>query len=187
MVRNSVGNYTATLPGLTHAGGSVQVTAYKGTETSRCKVSHWYQNSSATFVYVLCFNSAGQAADEFFNLAYSEKESFGHTSSATARGAYVWANKPRDTSTYVPATTYQYNGLGTGSLTSVKTGKGQYTVSIPGPFAYNTSNVLVTGYDSTSDYCDVVGFGIGTAKVACFAQGGARVDSDFDMAFQTAD
>jgi hypothetical protein len=103
VIRNGTGDYKVTLPGLTRTGGSVQVTAYDGSPAARCKVSKWNNNSNATFIYVLCFNSSGQAADEYFNLAYSIGESFGHTNSATLRGVYAWANRPHDTSSYETA------------------------------------------------------------------------------------
>ena len=186
IVRHSVGNYTATLPGLTRNGGSVQVTAFLGNAAARCKVSGLSSNSNATFVDVLCFNSSGQAADEAFDLAYSDRESFGHTNSATARGAYALTNKPLDKSSYTPTLAFQYNGFGTGNLAAIKDGKGIDTVSIPGDIAYSTSNVLVTSFDSTSNYCNVQNWSSSAIAINCYAQGGVPVDSKFYAAFQTA-
>jgi hypothetical protein len=186
VVRHTVGDYTVTLPGLTRNGGSVQVTAFLGNAAGRCKVSGLSGNSNGTSVDVLCFDSVGNSADEAFDLAYSDRESFGYTNSATARGAYALTTKPLDKSSYTPTLAFQYNGFGTGNLAAIKGGKGIDTVSIPGDLTYNTSNVLVTSFDSTTNYCNVHNWGASTIVVFCYAQGGVPADTKFNVAFQTA-
>jgi hypothetical protein len=193
LIRNSVGNYTATLPGLHAAGGDVQVTAVTqsvtggpGTTPSRCKVQSWKNNVDATFINVLCFNSAGRPADEMFDLAFAQKVSFGLASSATTRGAYAWADQLHNTAGYTPNTVFQYNGFATGPLTAQKIGTGQYTVSIPSLPPSSTSNVIVTAFGNGNHYCNVLNWGAGIIYVNCYAQGGGLVDAQFDVGFQDA-
>jgi hypothetical protein len=81
----------------------------------------------------------------------------------------------------------QYNGFGTGFLTAAKNSRGYDVVSIPGGESFSTTNVLVTGYDNTSDYCNIYGWNAAQIGVLCFAQGGVPIDSKFNVAFQTAD
>jgi hypothetical protein len=184
ITRNGTGSYTVNLPGLTTGGGDVQVTAYDA--VARCKAGSWGQSGSGTYVNVYCFDSTGAAADEYFDLAYSDKESFGHTTSSSAKGVYAWANNPSPTKSYTMSPTFQYNGFTTGRLTANKYGTGEYTVTIPGSFGYDFSNVLVTGYSGSSNYCNIVDWGSASVNVACYSQGGTPTDSYFDLAFQTA-
>jgi len=192
IIRNSVGNYTATLPGLHAAGGDVQVTAVAqsvtggpGTTPSRCKVASWKNNVDATFINVLCFNSVGRPADELFDLVFAQKISFGLASSATSRGVYAWADQLHSLALYTPNTVFQYNGFATGPLTAQKIATGQYTVTIPGSTPYSKSNMLVTAFGTGNHYCNVLNWSGQTLKVACYLQGGGLVDAQFDLGFQT--
>ena len=193
-----VGNYSVVLPKLTVTSGDVQVTAYNFGQNpagpggpARCKVGSWLNNADATFVNVWCFDASGKPADEYFDLAYARKVTFGFTGSANVKGAYAWANQPANPSPYVTDLKYQFNGFATGSLTAQMIAVGRYSVVIPGSLSYTTSNVIVTAYgpDSapSSDYCNIVGWSGGTVAVNCYKQGGTLDNSQFDLAFQTED
>jgi hypothetical protein len=189
MVRNSTGNYTATLPGLTATGGDVQVTALNpDTGTSRCKVASWSAASTGTTVNVHCYDETGAFDDSPFTLAYALDLPFGRAATATSsEGAYALANNDTDTSVYTPSKSYNFSNFGTGYLKAQKTATGQYIVSVPGSLSYTSSLVLVTAEGGGSDYCNVESWNNTTNQifVDCYAQGGAAVDSKFDVAFQT--
>lgn len=190
IVRNGTGNYTVTIPGLNSLHSDVQVTAYSnsGHSGARCKVSSWQSNGTGgTSIDVLCFDNAGNAADERYSLAYSVAEPFGLDTSATARGAWAWANHPNSTTTYTPSGGYQFNTFGTGRLMAIENSTGNYTVTIPGSLSYNHSHVLVTSHGSDNGYCNVLDWATETIDIACYAQGGAPAISDFDAVFQTED
>jgi hypothetical protein len=182
------GKYTVTLPGFAKAGGDVQVTAVNGkdisTNAARCKTSGWTNSASATTVDVLCFNSAGAAADEEFSLAYALAEPFAVDTAATADATFEWANNPTDTTAYTPPASRQFNSFKTGSMTSQNYGTGQYIANPPGYLPETTQTVLVTGYGAGSDYCNAVGWL--PVYVACYAQGGTPANSDFDVTYQTS-
>lgn len=190
VVRNSTGSYSVTIPGLESVHSDVQVTALSNVAPARCKVGHWLSNGNGgTSINVLCFNSSGSAADEYYSLAYSVNEPFGLTSSATARGAWARANCDTCTTTYTPSAKYQYSGFATGKLTSVEgsAGSHEYRVAIPGSLTFSHSHEMVTAYGDNSDYCNIDAWLPQTAEVnvACYAQGGAGANSDFGAVFQT--
>jgi hypothetical protein len=191
ITHNATGSYTVLLPGLTKVGGDVQVTAYNGYDTTanpaRCKVEFWGSGSSGTSINVLCFDSTGTAADEEFSLAFSLADPYAVGTPPTNYQAYAWTNNSTDTSVYTPDSIYNYSDFGTGLMTSQNTGTGSYTTAVPPTLpTYSSSNVLVTGYGSDNSYCNVVGWGGGLSEVeaACYAQGGALVNEDFDVSIQ---
>jgi hypothetical protein len=67
VVHNGAGDYTINFAGLDLGGGNVVVSSYGGDATS-CKVNGWGSNS----VGVLCFDSAGVAADSPWTIAVAE-------------------------------------------------------------------------------------------------------------------
>ena len=69
VVRNATGSYSVTLPGMTLAGGNVQVTSY-GSDGSRCFTTGWGSGSTGTSIGVHCVNAGGVAVDHYFNLQY---------------------------------------------------------------------------------------------------------------------
>jgi hypothetical protein len=188
VVRNSTGNYTTNLPGLTKRGGSVLVTAVGGRgnydNPLRCKTSGWSANASGTQVNVLCFGPTGAATDAQFSLAYALFDPFAVEIPATAQGAYARADQPTQTNPYTPSPAFQFNSFSTGRLAARSTGTGQYSASIPGNLSYSSSIALATAVGSDSSYCNVTTWlPIG---VACYGQGGNPIDSQFEAAFQTA-
>lgn len=184
IVRTGTGNYTATIPGLDAMHSDVQVTAVGGIAL-RCKVQGWSGSSTSTRVHVLCFDSSGVAADEYYDLAYAVNDGFGSGASATDRGSWAWANKPNATDSYTPNTLIQYNGFATGKLTAKKTATGKYTVTVPGRISYNTRISLVTSHGGTNSYCN--GTPTFPSLILCYGQGGVPLDTEFDMSLQTAD
>jgi hypothetical protein len=188
ITHNGTGSYTVTLPGLTKTGGDVQVTAYNGFDTSsnpaRCKVENWYNDTSNTYVNVLCFNSTGTAADEEFSLVFSLADPYAVRTPTTNYQAYEWADKPTHTTVYTASGAYNYSNFGTGKMTSQNVGTGAYEANIPGTLpSYSTSNVLVTGYGSDNSYCNVTDWF--PISVACYAQGGTAINEEFDVSYQT--
>jgi hypothetical protein len=67
ITRTAVGTYHVTFPGLTAAGGHVQVTAY-GSGPERCKVGSW--GGSPVVVNVYCHNNAGVLVDTYYNVQF---------------------------------------------------------------------------------------------------------------------
>jgi hypothetical protein len=188
LTRNGMGNYTASLPGYTKSGGEVLVTAVLGTFGSdhefRCKASGWSNANAVTTVNVRCFDSTGAAADSQFSLAYALGEPFAASTAKTAKAAYGWANMPSAATPYTLPAATRFNSFGTGALTAQNTGTGEYDVTIPGNPSFSSSIALATAHGTDNSYCDITTWlPIG---VACYAQGGAPVDTQFDVAFQTA-
>jgi hypothetical protein len=183
IVRNSTGNYTATLAGVMSENNNVQVTA-NGSVPARCKVLYSLVDLNNTNVTVLCVDATGAPVDSQFNLLYAAGQAFDSDGSSTV-GAYAWANKTTTKTAYPINSLYRYNGFGTGALTSQRTGAGAYTFTIPGSPSYASSNVLVTAQGSNSDYCNIVSWTRATANLACYAQGGTHANDAYNIGFQT--
>lgn len=177
VVRNGVGNYVVTFPGLAGAsanGGTVDVTGY---ETSGyCKAAGWRTIGTAVALNVVCFAPGGDADDAEFDALFAASGS-----SAPADLSYLWANEPTQTS-YTPSTIYQFNG-GAGADTVARNGTGEYTVSIP-DIGVNAGTVKVTGYNDDPTNCDVQGWGGSPTlevSVFCNDSSGGAADAYFSM------
>jgi hypothetical protein len=185
MVRKGTGSYIATIPGLTRAGGNVQVTAY-GSGPARCQTAGSTADQSGTSVKVRCFDSTGAAADEEFALLYTLRVAPApyRGYSGKFKGAYAWADKPGRTEIYTPARAYNYNGFGGGKLTAQKTGTGRYTLNVPNGLEVG-GLVLVSSQGKSGTYCSGGdGFeGWVPIEISCYDQGGNPVDSQFDVTF----
>jgi hypothetical protein len=186
------GNYTVTLPGLTHVGGNVQISSWLSSAgnsgTAQCKVANWSASANGTVITVQCYrDDNGNPSYSAFNLAYAIGDPFGLvTPGSGPLGAYLLAGEPTSTKAYMPAIHYQYNGFRTGAMTAQKTSTGHYTVTIPGTLAYTTAVALTTAYGPGNDYCNVAGWSGGTINVVCYNQSQAFADSRFGLTFQTA-
>jgi hypothetical protein len=185
-VYNKMGNYTVTLPGLTKLGGNVVVTSATSYRNPRCKPVTWSSGASSTAVTIQCYGSTGLGANPYFYLAYAVGEPVGVTPGVDPRSAWAYANDLTSTTAYEPNGHYQYNGFGTGRLTSQRTGPGKYTVTIPGTLTYGTSIAMVTATGTGSDYCNLAGWTASTINVACYKQGGAPADSRFEVSLESA-
>lgn len=178
IVRNGVGNYTVTLPGLGGDGGNVQVSAYGSSGTQRCKVASWFPNWLAQTVNVRCHATSGSAADSMFTMQYQA-----NGSGATFYDqAYVWASSPTSAS-YTPGAPYSWNSKG-GTNTIQRLGTGSYQVNFPS-VTMAGGNVQVTAYGTGSEYCNVASWGGGAAYIACFTRTGAPVDTMFSASYTT--
>lgn len=187
IVRNGVGSYTATLPGLQSTYSDVQVTEIDGgLPAGHCSVGSWGSYQGGTNVQIGCYDGDWNASDRPFSVAYTVNESFGLTTPSHSEGAFAWANDSGNTSLYIPSVFYQYNGFGTGYLKAQKLSTGEYAVYLPASVRVSTSNVLVAAY-GTNNICDVDEWSSSTIYVDCWNQNGAAVDSLFDVALQTAE
>ncbi len=81
VTRTAVGTYTVTCKavgggalfagsGSWGAGGHVQVTAYGGEDADQCKVVSWTTGGADFSASVRCFNHAGAASDNRFDLLF---------------------------------------------------------------------------------------------------------------------
>lgn len=186
IVRNSVGNYTVTLPGMTMSGGTVQVTAY-GSDSRHCKTFNWRQSGSSAQASVACFDTNGNPADSRYTL------SFARNTDLRGGASYSYAYADRSTTaSYTPTLSYQKGEIGgdlgdvATDITVTRTAVGRYTVTLPGMSALG-SNVQVTGFGLGGDHCKVVswtGSASSTqASVACFNSTGGAADERFVISY----
>ncbi|MFN8593187.1 MAG: spherulation-specific family 4 protein [Thermomicrobiales bacterium] len=184
VVRTGTGAYTARLPNLGVAAGTVQVTAVgslvAGNDASgpgSCKVASWRPNGTTQEVSVRCFTLDGSPTDGVFALTYVNLKD---TPQPTA---YLWADKPT-TASYTPSLTYQFNST-KAKNTVTRTGTGAYTARLPNLGTDGTVHVQVTAYGSGNGRCQVAGWGRnGTAeevKVRCFNGTGVAADTKFTL------
>lgn len=196
IVRNAVGNYTVTLPGLSNAataeGGHVQVSAYCGLVPSlmRAKVQGWGPSGADLFINVLTFNAVGAAADQRFTLSYHEKAA--PIPKHLGSGAHVWANNATAAS-YAPSPFWtDSNGtFGPPNSESItRSGPGIYTVYLPNVAPFGSSIAIATAYGTNANYASVSGWygsGTGTAvDVLTFTSAGVLADSQFDLNYLTS-
>jgi hypothetical protein len=179
MTRSGPGIYTAILPGLTTAGGTVQVTAY-GSGAGRCKVSGWSPGVDGQHVGVLCFDASGAASDQQFTMVFAQKVPVAYLGTEVT-GIYGWYHKSKGQPGYKLSKTYRFNNLTSGALTGSRSGKGNTTVNYSGSASYSTSNQMVTAYGSDNSYCNVDGWA--PPSTNCYGQGGHPKDSRYDVSF----
>lgn len=178
ITRNGVGDYIALFPGLTKAGGNVQVSAVALHPTAiRCKAAGWSTNSTGTRVHVLCFGSGGPV-NSWFSASYSIGTPVVHS----GLGAYAFADKTNSTSTYQPAP--QYNGYSSAEVMAEKAGAGKYDVMIPGANGLSTSTVLATSVGNNSGYCNISS--ANPIEITCYKQGGTPMGSKFSLTFKSS-
>lgn len=185
------GRYQANLPGMNRLGGTVLVTAY-GSDSAKCKVVNWGRFSSNTRVKVNCFRG-NQPVNTKFTLSYINGTN-GVGLGFRHEGAYVWANNPGASGTYLPSTTYQWNSatFSNSSNTVTNLSTGSYSVRLRQLAPANKTTTQVTAYGSNSDYCNVrswVSNGIGdtNANVKCFNSAGQPVKTRFTLTYLTDD
>jgi hypothetical protein len=180
ITRSGTGTYSVVFSGLGSSNqfSNVLVSAYGGSGT--CKVGGWGVSSAS--VSVLCFDSAGEPADNLFTMVYQSRA--GGFGSASKGLAFLWANQS-STSSYTPDSFYQYNSTG-GTNTMTRSAVGVYEAVIPG---LNTlgGTVQVTAYGSGAGRCKVSGWGPDVdgqhIGVLCFNSSGAPSDELFTLAY----
>jgi len=202
--RTGTGAYSVNLAGQNLGGGTVEVTAYGGTN-SYCKVGSWGGSS----VNVVCFNgTTGAPVDSQFDLIFetqspSPLDYRSNSPNNIWSFSYAWAYSPSAAS-YTLAGPYQIgkvscctDGAGypfgptqaPGTIT--RSGIGTYNVKFPGlaTMSASPSNVKVTGYGYGSDTCKVVNwYTIGNdayANVVCHTAGGALVDAYYTITYSS--
>lgn len=175
----STGRYRVRFPGLGNVPrGNVQVTAY-GSGSNKCKVRSWSGSGANLDANVDCHTANGSLINTIFTVSYVRSSGTGG-----AGNAYVWANNSIADS-YTPSQAYSYNSNG-GTNTIVRTGNGQYTVTLPGQTA-SLATVQVTAYGSGSNYCKVRSWGQSGSsvrvRVRCHNVNGNLVNTQFSMNF----
>jgi hypothetical protein len=192
VTQENTGIYFAFLPGFKQTGNP-QVTAYGGT-AARCEVADWYQNRAGTNVVVYCVNAAGVPTNTYFSLSYTSGTTEAAGVTATALGAYAWANNATRKN-YVPTKSRQFDGVSAGPLTAQRFGgaePGQYSLTVPNPsdLSFNTILGMVTAVGSSGEYCnleevDVLSFEF-YMDVVCYAANGEQADTPYTGTFITS-
>jgi hypothetical protein len=160
------------------AGGDVQVTAY-GAGSERCKVDYWGSSEGTLQAFINCYTAGGALADSLFTANYVRR-----AGTPGPEGAYVWAYDAYSSS-YDPATVYQWNSTGGAISISHTPETGDYAVTLGGQ-DLNGGTVEVTAYGGGNSYCKVGGWGGTTAYVNCFdGSTGDPVESQFTLIFST--
>ncbi len=164
---NGTGNYTVSFPGSgIGTGWDLQIIAYGG-DTNYCKTGSWGGDA----VNVLCFNTAGAAADARFTVLAIANNNDKNI-------AFAWADQP-STSSYSPDSSYAYNP--TGGITITRSSVGSYSVNFANQ-NLNGGTVQITSYGSGNSNCYSGGWGGTFANVECQNASGAAVDSYFVIA-----
>jgi hypothetical protein len=95
---------------------------------------------------------------------------------AMAAGGWAWAPNPSMDSYSAPPN-YSFNSSG-GAIVISRYTQGLYTVLFEG-LSVGAGNAQVTAYGAGNEYCNLMSWGSNAVNVACFAQGGAPVDTRF--------
>jgi hypothetical protein len=194
--RWGAGGYTVTLGGQNVLGGTAEVTAV-GMDSHYCEVGGWGPSGNDQSIDVACFATDGTPADTMFDLLFSNASPNG-----TAAYTYAWASDPFATSAYSPDPTYQSGAIAScpsqptpGPVTITPELTGVYAVDFPGmPFSEDTSqpflrsNVKVSAYGFSGEYCGISGWGDdfangAVATIACFDASGNPVNSFFTVTY----
>jgi hypothetical protein len=195
--RRAAGEYSVTFGGQNFVGGTAEVSAV-GMDSDYCEVGGWGPSGNDQEVNVNCFATDGTPADSQFALLFSKGSPNG-----SASYTYAWASNPWSTTNYVPSTTYQSGAIAACpseptpapvNITPLSTGV--YSVNFPGMFFSNTvgglnmSNVKVSAYGWSGEYCSVSGWSGTTANasatVVCFDASGNPVDSYFTVTYSSS-
>ena len=167
--RHSTGIYTVSFPdsGI-DAGWTVEAIAY-GATGDYCKVQDWGTGN----VDVLCFTSAGAAADSAFTVL-----AISNTNDKNI--AFAWADQSAAAS-YNPNPAFAYNPAGAINIT--RSAAGTYSVVFKGlNGAGGTVQITAYGADSTSCYSNGWSGSDFTAGVICEDPSGTPIDSRFVIA-----
>jgi predicted small secreted protein len=185
MGRVSDGNYAIQFQGIGSATGAVpfavQVTAVGGS-AKKCRIGAVDQSTDG--VNILCVRPVGGGVgDSPFSLLWFTK------GRPSLRYAFAWANNSQSTTAYTPVAPFALNSKG-GSITSRRTGTGQYQVTFGGlgrP-AGATENVQLSPAweDGNQLICNITSWGNTGANdlsvtVACYDLTGAPANSRFNV------
>jgi hypothetical protein len=184
------GLYTFTLPGLSHLGGTVQVDAgdffdtSNGGFTARCQTTGWGAQSGSTVASVACVDQNNAPASVYVRLIYSIA-GLPMNGIAGITGAYAWANEPTETKPYKTNMIYQYNSYTSSALKSqlLKSGVGQYLVTLPAGGSPTSTTVVATAVNNTGDYCNIARWTNTSIYVDCYDGMGVATNSGFNVMF----
>jgi hypothetical protein len=177
--RDGTGSYWVSLPGLGSSHGDVQVVGYGATVA--CRVVEWDPAGGAMMVHVRCRDVAGGPVDSRFDMTFVKSvalKGFNGT-----RSAYLWADQPTAAS-YHPDPAYRFSTAGIAS-TIKRSGKGRYTVILPGMAV--GGSVQVTSYGGGKVRCIATSIRtVGLPQkigVGCFDVAGNRANGRFTLAY----
>lgn len=177
--RDGTGSYFVSLPALGSNRGDVQVVAYGA--TAACRVIEWGNEGGTMVVHVRCRDIAGAPVDSRFDMTFVKSvalKGFGGT-----RSAYLWADQPTAAS-YHPDPAYRFSTAGMAS-TIKRSGKGRYTVILPGMAV--GGSVQVTSYGGGRVRCIATSIRtVGLPQkigVGCFDVAGNRANGQFTLAY----
>jgi hypothetical protein len=169
--------WTTSIPGTLPNGGDLQVSPL-GTTPHQCWVQSWTATTSKIDAKVRCRDAAGPYADTPFIVMWVEHGSPYATFDGMQSG-YAWMNLAGTTGT--PNTGYQATSGG-GTITSTRTDKGAYTVTMPG--LEQAEHVVVTSWNTDAS-CRPTGWIAGVSalavRVVCRQQDGDTSDERFTV------
>ncbi len=178
----STGKYTVTFLGLAtlaNAEGLVHVTA-SGSDVGSCKVIDWTSTGSVS-ARIACYDQYGLSIDRSISILVLFPRGSG-----SGHNAYVWADKPTASGTYVPYPGRSWNDVsGFDGNVVQHVSAGTYTVTFKGQGSVtDPGSVMVTAYGSNNAHCGVssqtVSGGDLNATVTCRTHLGGLTDAAFN-------
>jgi hypothetical protein len=158
--------------GLT-GGGTVQVRAYRS--SIRCTPYFWNNTASSVNVRVRCRNVFGALQDEWTIVQW-----YAASGTDARETAYLWLDRPSETTPYAVPSQYAYNSTGGTNVVSHGVAPGEYLAFLPGLTAAG-GNPHVVSYGDTTSYCKIGSwyrFSLGTfVAVRCFDRDGDPADA----------
>jgi len=173
-----VGMYEVWFTGLGVDGGVAHVTTYGGGQPDQCRIGNWGVSGFDEMVTVYCYDINGSLTDRRFVASYTNK-----TTNPGYGFGYLWANDPTSAA-YTPDAYYQYSTTATKPNHIVRTGTGQYQVTMTG-IAGSAEDVMVSTYGLAAGgtaRCRVANSSGQTAWVSC-SSGSTPVDSMFTLSY----
>ncbi len=179
ITRTDVGVYSVFLPGMVKEAQTQVSTLSENGEL--CRIAS-QAGGKVLEVVINCIAIGGDPVDiGFFVLNYR--------GTAGATSAYLWANDSA-AETYTPDERYQFNSGGELN-TIARTDAGTYTVTLPGQGA-ESGNFQISATNSGPGVAcairrwEITGENAKLVEVNCFDSTGARVDSNFSLAYVDA-
>lgn len=152
----------------TAPGGTVKATAV-GDAATVCGVERWFAYPEGNYlaIRVRCRDSAGQAVDSRFAVAFSANP---------AAGAYLRADRPSEAE-YTATGNFQFNSAGQSNSVN-RTAVGEYRVTLPG-LTVPGGDLQVTGYGVDASCVIRPQDRNPDVRVACRGSTGAAIDAPF--------
>lgn len=182
------GVWEVKLPGLSAPGpvdGGIQVTATDA-KPARCKVIKWASDPGGQYILVACFDATGAPYDTRWSLSYQLFQSLGGAGWPPDNFGYLWNEPPLG-----PASTNFNSQAGSGANTIVSAGAGLSLVRFP-KIGVTPDTVQVTASGGGSEFCNLLttwghaGGETVVRDVACYTNGGTRLDTGFLISANSA-